>query len=57
MGARENEGSSKGFYFSAMGGHNDESHNHNDVGTSILIYNGNPVLVDVGSGAYTIIRR
>lgn len=51
--ARDKEGSADGFYFSALAGHNDESHNHNDVGTSVLFYNGNPVLIDVGSGTYT----
>jgi hypothetical protein len=53
MGAREKEGSSDGFYFSAIGGHNAESHNHNDVGTCIVFYNGKPVLIDIGSGIYT----
>ncbi|RYY54065.1 MAG: hypothetical protein EOO09_15780 [Chitinophagaceae bacterium] len=51
--ARDREGSRDGFYFSALAGHNDESHNHNDVGTSVLFYNGQPVLIDVGSGTYT----
>lgn len=53
MGARDKAGSSEGFYFSAIGGHNAESHNHNDVGTCILFYNGKPVLIDIGSGTYT----
>jgi len=53
MGARDKEGTTDGFYFSALGGHNGESHNHNDVGTCILFYNGQPVLIDVGSGTYT----
>ncbi|RYY62964.1 MAG: hypothetical protein EOO05_00800 [Chitinophagaceae bacterium] len=51
--ARDREGTQKGFYFSALGGHNDESHNHNDVGTTVLFYNGQPVLIDVGSETYT----
>lgn len=42
-----------GFYFSAIGGHNAESHNHNDVGTCILFYNNQPLLIDVGAGVYT----
>lgn len=32
MGARSDERSNKGFYVAAKGGHNAESHNHNDVG-------------------------
>lgn len=51
--ARDKEGSTAGFYFSALAGHNDESHNHNDVGTCVLYYNGKPMLIDVGSETYT----
>lgn len=50
--ARDKAGTTDGFYFSALGGHNGESHNHNDVGTCILFYNGQPVLIDVGSETY-----
>ncbi len=53
MGARDKEGSSEGFYFAAKGGHNAESHNHNDVGSFILYYDGLPALIDVGVGTYT----
>ena len=50
--ARENsEGG--GFYFAAKGGHNGESHNHNDVGSFILYYDNEPVLIDIGSSDYT----
>lgn len=52
-GAREDEGSTKGFYFAAKGGHNSESHNHNDVGSFILYYDGEPALIDAGVGTYT----
>lgn len=51
--ARDQAHTSKGFYFSALGGHNDESHNHNDVGTCVLFYNGQPFLIDVGNETYT----
>jgi hypothetical protein len=51
--ARDQEGSAKGFYFSALAGHNDESHNHNDVGTCVLYYDGYPLLIDIGSETYT----
>ncbi|WP_447641344.1 MULTISPECIES: heparinase II/III domain-containing protein [Chitinophagaceae] len=51
--ARDNAGSVNGFYFAAKGGNNDESHNHNDIGSFILYYNGSPLLIDIGSGTYT----
>ncbi|MBE0652842.1 MAG: heparinase II/III family protein [Bacteroidales bacterium] len=52
-GARDKEGSSEGFFFAAKGGHNQENHNHNDVGNFILYYNGLPAIIDVGVGTYT----
>ena len=40
--------------FVAMkGGHNGESHNHNDVGSFIVYANGEPLLIDPGVGEYT----
>ncbi len=42
-----------GFEFAVKGGHNDESHNHNDVGSVILFYMGKPLLIDAGVGEYT----
>jgi hypothetical protein len=51
--ARDADGSDKGFYFAAKGGHNAESHNHNDIGNFIVYYDGLPVLIDVGNGKYT----
>ena len=53
MMARDNEGSTNGFYLAAKGGHNDESHNHNDIGNFVVYYNGLPVLIDIGKGTYT----
>ncbi len=53
MGARSYPDSSKGFYLAAKGGHNAESHNHNDVGNFIVYADGRPVLIDVGVGTYT----
>ncbi len=52
-GARDQENSSEGFFFAAKGGHNQENHNHNDVGNFILYFNGQPALIDVGVGTYT----
>ncbi|MDR2498689.1 MAG: heparinase II/III-family protein [Tannerellaceae bacterium] len=53
MSARDREGSTAGFYLAAKGGHNDESHNHNDIGSYVVYYDGSPLLVDIGSGTYT----
>jgi hypothetical protein len=54
MAAREADGSDRGLYLAAKGGHNNESgHNHNDVGEFIVYVDGEPVLVDVGVGTYT----
>jgi hypothetical protein len=44
----------RGPLFVAMkGGHNDESHNHNDVGSFVVYADGEPLLIDVGVGEYT----
>jgi hypothetical protein len=51
--ARDREGTTDGFYFCAKGGNNAEQHNHNDVGSFMLYYNGQPVFLDVGVGNYT----
>ncbi len=41
-----------GLVLAAKGGHNDESHNHNDVGSFIVYKNGEPFLIDPGNEAY-----
>lgn len=41
------------WFFAVKGGHNNESHNHNDIGTFILYKGGVPVFVDAGVGTYT----
>lgn len=51
--ARSSAGDCKGFFFGAKGGNNAESHNHNDVGSFILYYNGLPFIIDAGVGEYT----
>lgn len=40
------------WYYAAKGGHNNENHNHNDVGSFIAFYDCLPVLVDPGCGDY-----
>jgi Heparinase II/III-like protein len=52
-GARDKEGSYKGFFFGAKGGFNAESHNHNDVGSCVMYYDGKPCLIDLGREGYT----
>lgn len=51
--ARDSDGTTSGMFIAAKGGHNDESHNHNDVGHFILYCDGNPVIIDVGVETYT----
>lgn len=51
--ARDKQGETAGFYLAAKGGNNDESHNHNDIGNFVVFYDGQPLLIDVGSGKYT----
>lgn len=41
------------WFFAAKGGHNNESHNHNDIGTFILYVDGVPMFADAGVGTYT----
>ncbi len=53
FGARSREGSNEGFYVAAKGGHNAESHNHNDIGNFVVYADGKPLLVDVGVETYT----
>ncbi|MNZ43476.1 Heparinase II/III-like protein [compost metagenome] len=39
--------------FSAKGGHNDEPHNHNDIGHFLIHADGEAYMADLGSGMYT----
>ena len=41
------------FFLATKGGHNNESHNHNDVGTFSLYFNQTPFFIDAGVGTYT----
>lgn len=50
--AAEN-GINKGLYLAIVGGHNEQPHNHFDVG-SFIVYDGEqPLFVDLGKGNYT----
>jgi hypothetical protein len=51
-GARDKEGSFNGFFFGAKGGFNAESHNHNDVGSCLMYFDGKPCLIDLGREEY-----
>ncbi len=51
--ARDQGGSTKGFFVGAKGGHNAESHNHNDIGQVVVYVDGKPVIVDAGVETYT----
>lgn len=42
-----------GFFLATKGGYNNESHNHNDIGTFSLYLNRVPVFIDAGVGTYT----
>jgi hypothetical protein len=53
MAARRKERAVEGLYLAAQGGHNAESHNHNDVGNFIVYADGLPVIIDVGVETYS----
>jgi hypothetical protein len=53
MAARQEEGSDRGLYLAVKGGHNAESHNHNDVGQFIIYADADPLIIDPGVGTYT----
>ncbi|QJD87610.1 heparinase II/III domain-containing protein [Cohnella herbarum] len=44
----------EGLFIAAKGGHNAESHNHNDVGHFIVYADGLPVLIDLGTEEYRV---
>jgi hypothetical protein len=50
--ARSAPGSAQGLAVSVKGGHNDENHNHVDVGSVIVALDGVPVVVDAGKPTY-----
>lgn len=53
MAARDQAGSASGLYVAAKGGHNNESHNHNDIGEFVVYLDGKPLLIDAGVETYS----
>ena len=53
MISRDKEDSTQGLFLAAKAGHNEESHNHNDVGSFIIFKHGHPAIIDVGGATYT----
>ena len=53
MTCRSREGTADGLFLAVKGGHNGESHNHNDVGEFLVYADGEPLLIDPGVGEYT----
>lgn len=53
MALRETNDPQKGLFLAMKGGHNAESHNHNDIGNFIVYNDGKPLIIDVGVGTYT----
>ena len=53
MVAREENLDGNGLFLAAKGGHNAESHNHNDVGNFIIYFDGQPIVIDAGVETYT----
>jgi hypothetical protein len=51
--ARQQAGTATGLTLAAKAGHNAENHNHNDVGSYLVAYDGTPVLIDLGQPTYT----
>jgi len=42
-----------GLAVAVKGGHNDENHNHNDVGSYLVAVHGTPLVIDLGQPTYT----
>ena len=53
MAARDQARSARGLYVAAKGGHNNESHNHNDIGEFVVYLDGLPLLIDAGVETYS----
>jgi hypothetical protein len=53
MAARDADGLDAGLYLAVKGGHNAESHNHNDIGHFVVYRDGLPLIIDAGVETYT----
>lgn len=53
LAARERSGSPDGLFLAVKGGHNEEDHNHNDVGSFSIALDGRPLVIDAGVNDYT----
>jgi hypothetical protein len=53
MVARESPVLGQGLVLAAKGGHNGESHNHNDLGNFIVMLDGQPAIIDIGVETYS----
>lgn len=51
--ARERAGDARGLALVVKAGHNDESHNHNDLGAIEIVVDGVPLVIDPGRETYT----
>tara|TARA_A100001037_G_scaffold304716_1_gene342461 strand:- start:6957 stop:8837 length:1881 start_codon:yes stop_codon:yes gene_type:complete len=51
--ARDTAGTSSGLFVAGKGGNNEESHNHNDIGSYVVYIDGKPLIVDIGVEDYT----
>jgi hypothetical protein len=52
MAARDQQGTAEGLFLAAWGGHNAQSHNHNDVGNFVIFADGKPIVIDIGRPTY-----
>ena len=53
LASHEHADTPNGLFLAAKGGHNGESHNHNDIGSFIVGLDGRPVIIDVGVETYS----
>lgn len=53
MISRADENDEKTLILAAKGGHNAENHNQNDIGSFIVHYGGESLIIDLGAGTYT----
>lgn len=51
--AREYAEEDRGLYLAIKSGHNQQSHNHNDVGAFVIYHGADPIFLDAGTGTYT----